>query len=77
MAFLKFRIIIENGNAKTAVADVEGKIDNLKVKAETPSNIKLKIYGAKVQPAERSFEKNFLKLNIPRQEKKIFIKPCT
>ncbi len=41
MASLKFRIIIENGDAKTAVADVEGKVDNLKVKAETPSNIRM------------------------------------
>ncbi len=46
MAFLKFRIIIENGDAKTAVADVEGKVDNLKVKAETPSNIKVNAQNA-------------------------------
>jgi len=41
MAALKFRLIIENGDAKTAVADVEGKVDNLKVKAETPSNMRM------------------------------------
>lgn len=41
MASLKFRIIIENGDAKGAVADVGGQVDNLKVKAETPSNIRM------------------------------------
>lgn len=41
MASLKFRIIIETGDAKGAVADVEAQVDDLKVKAETPSNIKV------------------------------------
>lgn len=39
MASLKFRIIIDNGDAKSAITDVEGQVDELKVKAETPSNI--------------------------------------
>ena len=32
MASLKFRIIIENGDAKGAVANLEAQVDNLKVK---------------------------------------------
>ena len=41
MASLKFRIIVENVDAKGAVADVVAQVDDLKVKAETPSNIKV------------------------------------
>jgi len=50
---------------------------SLFLKVDTPPGIKLKISGAKVQPTFRSAETTFLKLNIPIEEKKIFVKPCT
>ena len=44
------------------------------LKIETPPGIKLKISGAKAYPTFRSAETTFLKLNIPIEAEKIFIK---
>ena len=47
------------------------------LKITTPPGISLKISGARAQPVQRSSETDFLKLEIPEQGKKIWIKPCT
>jgi len=46
MASIKFRIIIEKGDAKAAVTDVEAQVDDLKQKAEEPKSLKLDAQAA-------------------------------
>jgi len=46
MASIKFRIIIEKGDAKAAVTDVEAQVDDLKRKAEEPKSLKLDAQAA-------------------------------
>lgn len=51
--------------------------ESLFLKIYTPSGVTFKVYGADVEPCNRSFEQNFVKFLIPKHTTDIYIKPIT